>query len=69
MTQYTTIIDEVFVSCSVELDDDNKLIVEVEDFHPGDVYTEVELKNLVTKELNELREKNKLEFLLNQLEG
>lgn len=68
MTKYTTIIDDVFVSCTIDVDDNDKLTVEVEDYHPEGVYTEEELKNLVTKELENIKEENRLNFLLNELE-
>ena len=63
-------IDEVIVSADVEVDDDTgEFQIELLEVYPDGIYTERELKLLVKKELHQLREESRLEYLLNQLEG
>jgi hypothetical protein len=68
MSRINLCIDEVMVAVDVgvEVDDNNQLQIEILEIFPEGIYTEREIILLVKKELHQLREEKKLEFLLNQ---
>ena len=68
-THITLCVDEVMVGVDVDQGPDGELEIQIEEIYPEGIYTERELKLLVKKELDKLKQENTLEILLNDLEA